>query len=70
LLIKYFKTTPISHIVELLHQIVELLQKLTNCFKSFREDIIDSIFAEQSLNHKILLTIKIYKSWQQIQEES
>ncbi len=63
-----------SNVVELLHQIVELLQKIKFTFKSFSDKIINHIFVSQS-NHKLLpnhkiLTIKIYKTWQQIQEES
>jgi hypothetical protein len=64
----------ISIVVELLHQIVVLLQKIKLIFKSFQvknmKSIFDSTKYQVTPNHKILLTIKIYKSWQQIQEES
>ncbi|AZA79533.1 hypothetical protein EG347_19530 [Chryseobacterium sp. G0186] len=60
-----------SSIVELLQKVVELLQFFRFMFKSFFYQKRASIFATQSLNHKILLTIKIYKSWQkEIREES
>ena len=60
----------ISIVVELLHRIVELLQKIRLVFKSFQIKNMKSIFEiSNQPNHKIL-TIKIYKSWQQIQEES
>lgn len=58
----------ISSIVELLHQIVELLQKIRNRFKSFCDIGNDIIFVLQSPHHKIVLTIKISQSWQTIQE--
>ncbi|REC59105.1 hypothetical protein DRF65_27760 [Chryseobacterium pennae] len=60
-----------SKVVELLQKVVELLQFFRFIVKSFFSEKRPSIFAKQSLNHKILLTIKIYKSWQkEIQEES
>ncbi len=60
-----------SNVVELLQKVVELLQFFRFIVKSFFPGKRPSIFAIQSLNHKILLTIKIYKSWQkEIREES
>ncbi|AZA79541.1 hypothetical protein EG347_19570 [Chryseobacterium sp. G0186] len=70
-IIRCFKEVVKSKVVELLQKVVELLQFFRFMFKSFFYQKRASIFATQSLNHKILLTIKIYKSWQkEIQEES
>ncbi|GAB0156703.1 hypothetical protein CHRYSEOSP005_19700 [Chryseobacterium sp. Alg-005] len=47
-------------IVELRHQIVEIRQKIKMAFENFQKKNNGFIFVTQSLNHKILLTIKIY----------
>jgi hypothetical protein len=59
-----------STIVELRHQIVEIRQNFKLIFKNFQKRNCRFIFVTQSPNHKIVITIKIYLSWQQIQEES